>query len=234
MASWDAKELREAVLKLYDGEARNIASEAAGSLSDRLWFVEFHYFECKDLLERQLPQVSSEEEVFCRLFNVHDEHGEEFEIIRRQSQAHLYACIQSLHCVADTLGSLLNATLSLGLKGAFYSHNVLEKLVAEGMVQIYQPFSALIHHPDFVYLNALVNRSKHTSVVAIPYAVDYVADGRHGMQFSAFRQKGTPHDKRWALEFVASETDRQSRLVVIIGNALNAELKRRLKYRSIS
>ncbi|MGR4871108.1 hypothetical protein ACIPRI_19855 [Variovorax sp. LARHSF232] len=80
--------------------------------------------------------------------------------------------------------------------------------------------------PEIKHLSALVNHSKHRSVIGANTSVSFVDDGSqpHGLKFMGFQYKGNQYAARWADEYTKTVFDRLQHHVMGIGPALNAQV----------
>jgi hypothetical protein len=78
-------------------------------------------------------------------------------------------------------------------------------------------------HPDFKYLKALVNHSKHRSIVGTIFSVDPPVKGQppYTLLFEAFTYRGDPFPQREVQLFLEPTYAWLSQEIVICGNALN-------------
>ncbi len=89
--------------------------------------------------------------------------------------------------------------------------------------------SEITNGGDFLHLSALANHSKHRSIIFPSMNEDWTGlrAERHSVMFSAFEYDGTSFMQVSAKEFLVAESDRCFRLVIQVGQALNAVLQNR-------
>lgn len=141
--------------------------------------------------------------------------------------AHALACLQSLHACAGICGHFVYFGLGSNLepkplkKQAVSAKTALahapKKLVTETLRDI-------VEHPEFEYLDAVVNRSKHRTVT---YTGSTFETGEsvehqpwHGVVLWRFERLGVSYPIRRAEEFLASELDRQRAALDKVATAL--------------
>lgn len=84
----------------------------------------------------------------------------------------------------------------------------------------------LLDDPEIKHLSALVNHSKHRSVIGANTSISFIDDGgqSHGLKFMGFEHRGNKYAARWADEYTKTVFDRLQHHVMGIGPALNAEV----------
>ncbi len=144
-----------------------------------------------------------------------------------RARANIVACVQSIHSVSDILSHAIYYVL--GLKQAKGEREINISRVARwvqpasnhgGLVKL---LDELIAHEGYIYLNALANHSKHRSIVSLGINFNFKKSGneRKELVFPRFSYEGTDYTERKVYEFLEAEFDRQSKLIIDIGNELN-------------
>ena len=104
---WDLKQLREDVERLFGREQRDLLSPCLNSIVDRQYYARFHFQEgirlIKEFIEHRDDQVS----LTLLVVGANPQEQEEFCVQRKQTEAHVVACMQSMHALSDTLGHVL-------------------------------------------------------------------------------------------------------------------------------
>lgn len=176
------------------------------SLRDRIDYAQYHLDEAKRLMfpftSGDGPKPGDGHQIFMSAMT--------------QTAAHVLACLQSLHACADIcahvvyfgLGSNLDPNpIKENLVGA---RTVLKRIAAS---PIESAFRALVEDPEFEYLDAVVNRSKHRTVIYTGYTFEAnnSADAKswHGVVLWRFERLGKSYPVRRAQEYLATELDRQ-------------------------
>jgi hypothetical protein len=82
---------------------------------------------------------------------------------------------------------------------------------------------SLINHDDYRYLAALVNHSKHRSIVEAYFNVNLRKQGKdmQEIKFREFEFRNKMYSSRHAYDFLNTEYNRESELIVKIGSELN-------------
>ena len=176
------------------------------SLRDRIEYAEYHFDEVRRLM---LPYTSGKG----------PQPGDDFRPFRTaltQTAAHVLACLQSLHACADICAHVVYFGLGSNLEPKpIKEHRVGVDTVLERIPE--HPVSIalrkLVTHPEFEYLNAVVNRSKHRTVIYTGYTFEVRASADaptwHGVVLWHFERLGKSYPVRRAEEFLAAELERQ-------------------------
>ncbi|MFN7520176.1 MAG: hypothetical protein ACK5Q0_06400, partial [Lysobacteraceae bacterium] len=151
------------------------------------------------------------------------------------ARAEIIACVQSMHAVADTLAHVIYFALAMDRNGATklnerdVSARSLTKKLPLGKIR--EMVETLKESDGFVYLESLVNHCKHRSLVPIPYHYDLSGEpsARQGFWFAEFTHDGVSHVAREVDGYLKAEYERQSRLVIAIGNVLNDQVRSSLE-----
>lgn len=233
--TWNLKELKEDVEFLYGRHQRDLLAPCLASIVDREWYARFHLQEAMILLKEFLANRDDEISLIRLTLGSDELEQKEFYLRRRKAEAHLVACMQSMHALSDTLGHVVYFSLGMNLS----AHEVLDArkisihavhalLKAETTTQYLKGLvNQLIEPTSYQYLSDLVNHSKHRSIVGTSFTVESdQSSGRlYGLEFIAFSYEGKEgvrnHDSRWADSFIEVEYARQSALANQIGNTLN-------------
>lgn len=159
----------------------------------------------------------------------------EFQKARFKAEAHITACVHSMHSLADIIGQTIYLGLGMNLDPALAFKkerqitvlNVAGKIPPGPLAELVQE---LLNSKDFRYLAAMNNHSKHRSVVPVGFGLDFTGEDEEpsGLRFNAFRYDGQDYGARWVRPTLVAEYDRQERLLHAIGNALNEELAGRV------
>lgn len=245
MLSWNIDETQKLVLSLYGRSQLDLVRPCLESVVDRQNYARFHYFEIQEILERyvstHLKDTTLLDSKLDMSLGVDDEAADDFFIFNTKIGAHFTACIQCLHAVADILGHALYYAVAINLlpnplPEKFYAPYVLGRIKGNPeLAPVHALFDSLFAGGNFDHLAALVNLSKHRSVVRPFLKEDLkgLAQQRHMLKISSFARKGKSTAKNHEYpevsikEFLESEYNRCSGLVIEIGNSLNAVLRAR-------
>jgi hypothetical protein len=231
MPIWDLKELRSSVERLHGRDQRSAITPSLDSIHQRREFARYHYHEAQRLIRDVATSEDSEMQIMQLIMGVDEEASAVFQMAGFQAAAHITACLQSMHTVADLLGHTLYYAFGMNLDPAktieprrVGIHSVSRHL-PEGALK--RHLKTLVEHDDFVYLSAITNHSKHRSIVKANYSLDLTGDSPtpHGLKFSRFEYEGKTYPERWVGPTLESEYKRQAEIVVSVGLALNNALE---------
>ncbi|WP_460159608.1 hypothetical protein [Pseudomonas sp. S3_F07] len=205
-------------------------SQSLDSIEQRQGFASYHYHEALRIITAATSAHRDGLQMMLLIFGEDEQASRTFQSAGFQAAAHITACVQSMHTVAEMLAQSLYYAFGMNLdkKKALQPHRVGVRTVSirlpEGVVK--DLLNSLVGHDSFIYLSALTNHSKHRSMVRTNYSLDFTGEAAssHGLRFSAFEYDGERFSERWVRPTLESEYNRQATLVVEIGQALNAAL----------
>jgi len=227
---WDLKQLRDDVEAAFGRDQRALLGPSLQSVVERRAFCRFHHTEATRLVETaSAGQSESDRMMWILGGGPEDEH--EFTWVRFQAAAHITACVQSLHSVADILAHVvyfargMNLGHSTMMVGRDISSSSVRRRLPPG--EILDAMSAFVAD-GFGYIAALVNASKHRSIVNVGYSIDLTGADElpHGLKFTAFEHHGVTYPARWVTPTLSVEYERQERLLHTVGPLLNREVAR--------
>ncbi len=230
MAIWNLKQLRDAVEHRYGKDQRLAISPSLDSIEQRQGFASYHYHEAFRIIREATSTQNDDMQIMLLIFGADEEASRKFKWAGFQAAAHITACVQSMHTVADMLAHSLYYAFGMNLddKKALAPHKIGIRPVSRRLPdgQVKSRLDALVEDDSFIYLSALTNHSKHRSMVKTNYSLDLTGEAAssHGLKFSGFEYDGQRHSERWVKPTLESEYNRQSGLIVDIGQALNAAL----------
>jgi hypothetical protein len=145
-----------------------------------------------------------------------------------RSEAHLIAYAQALHSTADIMAKVLCKSLHLdalfGARERRYLHSVVDRMRSRPELDpIRAAAQTYLDSPEFRYLRAYVNTTKHQSLVPTGYVVAFDEE-RHDLKIGAFSDGGDTWPEKWAGDFIGPELEHLSRLFGEIGCKLNNHL----------
>lgn len=219
-------DLRSQQLKRYLRDLRgddqvDLFRFSVSSLQDRTAYAKFHLDEAKRLMapftQGEGPRPGDDHKLFGEL--------------RVHTAAHLLACLQNLHSCADICAHVVYYGLGSNLDPSPLKErdigvpSVLRRIPAS---PISSGLRSLVEDAEFVYLDAMVNRSKHRAVIKTPYTFEsrnsVEADAWHGIKFWGFERGGTSYPNRRSEEFLEAELHRQLIVLPAIAAALEQHL----------
>lgn len=229
MSRWDLKRLRDDVAELHGREQLKRLKPSLESVVQRQRYARHHFLESERRIKEVMADPARSEKHPLELLD-----DEEVNQAHDNARAEIVACVQSMHAVADILAHVVYSALAMDCNPAtaIKERDISVKSVPKRLAasQVRDILEELKGHSDFIYLEALVNHCKHRSLVRIPYYYDLSGEptAKRGFWLADFTYGETLHHPREVGTFLKDEYKRQSRLVIDIGNALNAEVACRL------
>nr|WP_324257912.1 hypothetical protein [Cellvibrio fontiphilus] len=229
--NWDLTVLIENAEKLHGKEQKNLVIESSNSIIERQDYARFHYHEAVNIFNGYFENRKSLRESMDLVFRTNAPDYEAFDFIKKKTQAHIFGFMQSLHSVSDILSHVIY--YSLGLNFSHQSKINIDYLTIHKLPKVleeentYHHLSSLIRelieNSEYKYLADVVNHSKHRSIIEPFFNVNLKkSEGEHHeIKFRGFNFKGATHMPRLVFEFMEPEFDRQSQLIIIIGNEIN-------------
>ena len=235
MTVWDLQETRTLVRARHGREQLEIARLSLGSTIDRREYARYHYHEAMELFDSHIGELHSSQRLFTVILGGNDEdEQDEFHQHLDRIGAHVTACVQSLHAIADIFAHAIYYSLGYNLLPSALSERQISLVPVKKMlsskrehVGLAKALGSLSSHSDFKYLSALANHGKHRSLVRPKlwlHMTDKAPDP-YTLQFQQFTYDGKPYAQRDIRPFLQSEFNRISVIVVETGNELNAALR---------
>ncbi len=113
---WDLNETRQLIRTRYGLDQLELARQSIGSIVDRREFARFHYHEAVDLLASDIDELFKSNELFPAMLGARDEHRDKYQECLFKIGAHVTACVQSMHAIADILAHALFYSLGCNLR----------------------------------------------------------------------------------------------------------------------
>ncbi|MDY6799169.1 MAG: hypothetical protein SVX28_10650 [Pseudomonadota bacterium] len=216
------------MLKVHGKPAYCTLSPCLNSIVERQEFARYHYHEAKSFMECYMDDNYPVMELFRLVFAGSGPDKEHLEDNQSRARAHIVGCVQSLHSVSDILGHVVYYSLNLSQARTERDISLLKVRKWVRAHREYKGIQAgldeLTNHHDYEYLAALVNYSKHRSIISPRFNFDFRRLSTE-LVFPSFTYDGTFFPETPAYQFIESEFSRESQLVVEIGNNLNALVK---------
>lgn len=216
--SWKLDELKELIALNYGKEYALLLEPSLNSIDKRQQYAGYHYYEYKSLLK----ELNSEADLMYQLKKIFSM-GKEEQIILIKIEANIIACLQNMHAIHDLLGQVIKYAFELKFKNESRIYLKAIKIELEKNEK-YEKLSKLLNelmlHDDFVYLNAIVNYSKHRSIIKPDYSIN-LEEEWSGIIFKEFTYGKHPYERKKADDFMVAEYSRESQLIVSIGQMIN-------------
>ncbi len=235
MTRWYISQTLDHVRRIHGESQRQLAAPCLNSLVERRYFAEFHYREAKRLLEKFKDSHLSESFLLEVVWG-EEERRQEFNRFMLDAGAHVLACVQSIHALADILANAVYFSLGMNLRMPTRSRDDIgaAKLLQrnpwrEDEQEVKELLSAGLNGGSFSHIAGLANRGKHRSIVRPTLSEDWTgkAEERHELKFPAFDYKSERYQEVAVASLLQLEHDRWSMLIVDAGNMINATLSKR-------
>lgn len=240
---WNILEFENLVQLCYGEEQLKKLMRPLSSVSWKLMLANYHAFESKRLYQsyfsKESVEGSTEELVhvigqFLKAASGSEE-ADKFKEARILSEAHLISYAQSLHSVADILAQVIylgiNLENNLTKPIPEYKRNL--HYVYEGIrnenyaIDVVKVLGALKQSPEFLYLQAYVNTTKHYSLIDVTHQISLKSNttSRYGILILPFEYKGHCFQQKWADDFSIRDFKTILESIFCVGSELNRFLR---------
>lgn len=198
-------------------------------MSQRQRWAMFHLNEVYDLFDRLDREVIQGRHLFE--FFSDSEDGGRFSRDQTHIGAHAMAAAQSMHALADITAHAVYYSMALDKGSAVIKnarkidHHAVIDALPPGALQ--DSLKSVASGDDWGHLAAIVNVSKHRSVVrsVIAFDVEELPDRRHWLRFDAFTySRPDPYPEREVAPFLRAELFRISSAMQAVIEAIDASL----------
>jgi hypothetical protein len=234
MPLWDLQETRDQVELRYGYSQLHTVRKCLESIIDRQRYAKYHFSEYRRLLTEHIDNQLTSKDIYKVTLVFKPEERAKLDSCLTRVGANVVACIQSMHSIADIFAHTVYFTLGLNTKQCKLDERKINirsvTRVLNGMTEFSEIASILngiIKHDDFVYLDALVNHSKHRSIVGTVLSIDPPADGQppYTLLFDEFVYDEESHASRDIQSFLAPAYKWISQEIDVCGEALNRALR---------
>ena len=161
------------------------------------------------------------------------EAGQRLRTARFKAEAHVIASAQALHSLCDIICHVvywayqLDTVPNAPKTNRLNLHLMLRTLsTLPHFVETASLIQAVVDAPEFTYLAAYVNTTKHRSLVSSTLSASFGTNENGGMTINAFSYtdlRGHPRKfaRKWADDFLRHENQALLNRLVAIGNSLN-------------
>lgn len=226
---WNLMAMRDAVRRAHGEELANKAFECVQSLGIRQDYMYYHYWEIKRLLDDELSNTDSITVVKDYILRASPEKLSEFNWKRTRAEANLIALLQCIHASYDHLAHVIYFALNFDsdprqrLDAHKITLNNVSRKLAPGLLK--DAVNSLISDQTMKHVAAMVNTSKHRSIVRAQISVSFVPDTQpHGLKFKAFKYGNEHYPEQWAMAFVRTAYDTFQSHMRITGLSLHEQL----------
>ncbi len=241
--AWNRKELENDIETLFGKEQLELLSPCLDTIDEKKFNATYHLNELERLINEELKVIAPDNHKLISLIDDTGEEGEKAKLVYRKARANIIACLQSLHSLADVLAHVIyfalnmdNDTLTRVGSRKRYDSTVSGKLTTiSGTNPLKSVFDSLIKDDEFVYLSAVVNCSKHRSIINTLFGINLDPNKEYSakdFKFYAFEFNGINYNQRPVIEFIKNEYSRINSLVVEICIKINNYVRNKLNEQS--
>jgi hypothetical protein len=231
--SWDLEETRQLVERQHGRPQLWLLNPCLDSLNERAVYSSYRFIEYKRLLRESIDSKLSKKDLFELTFRPEAKDQNELAVQLYRVRANIVACLQSLHCLADTLAHAIyySSGLNLSPRTALRERDISNKKVIAALSPLpkFSTVQSILQQvadsAEFKYLSAIVNHSKHRSIIKPVVAVDFRTDAPYAIEFSAFTYAGEDYEMRDVKKVLEPTYSILSSKMAECGIALNAALR---------
>ncbi len=241
---WYHNELKNDVETLFGNEQLELLSPCLKTIGDKGFYVFYHYNEVEKLIDKELKEIEPDNHELLQLRLREDSKSyKEVCIVLKKTEAHIIACLQSLHSLSDVMAHAIYYATKMGNNPLtrlndwkITAYNVLDKFrLVPGTDSLKIKCDSLINNDEFKYLASIVNCSKHRNLITTRFWINLDQNKEYGMQnleFTEFIFNERTHDQKRVAEFIKNEYSRIKPLVVEIGIEINNFVRNKLNEQS--
>jgi len=227
--TWHIAKTLDMVESAFGRPQRMAANASIQSTNQRLRFAHFHYHEVVKELAAYRASALSDRMVIDVAFSQDDDERCNYYAFMERIGAHAVACVQSIHAIADLLAASVFVGLNLNAKGKTVDeHSItfgvtLERLATDPLyANVETLLKALRADVSFQHVDALSNKSKHSSIVRPMLNEDLTGErsDRFEIRFESFERKGVLYPQAAIADVLAPAYELASRTTVDVGNEL--------------
>jgi hypothetical protein len=224
--TWDIQRLRELVERVHGAAKLETIRPHIDSVDWKIRIASFHAYSAR----RAFDQLFDADEgdvsiVFAKMFSGGAERIP-FLDAKIAYEAHVIACAQAMHSVADLLARVVAIAINVTpLSDGDVTFDTIKTNIPAGPLK--DSITRLRGLKEFRYMRDFVNQSKHISLVASGYSIDLTgkASRAHGVRFDSFSVGNTTHPDKWGEDFLL-ELLEVAKNYVAIGRQVNEMLER--------
>lgn len=232
--SWNLKELKEMIDEYYGESQKKLLSPSLNSIFDNQGFARYHYAQIKELISNHLKTMTKESDYLDLILTLDPEVYNTEHEFHLSLRANINALLINLNCIPDYLSHVLYYSLALNLSNStkiepkkISLYSVKIKLLDSSIPnkqELLKLLDELTLNDDFDFLRALVNHSKHRYTITpkLTYNMQKSNDDIYELKFENFTYDKKTYPAKNVNEFINSEYNRQSILMISIGNNINS------------
>lgn len=231
MARWHIAETRDRVSARFGPGQLELMKNCLRSVCERQRHARFHFQEARRLMKEHIDDRLAETSIHQITWPIDPEERVAFDFCFMAVEAHVIACSQAIHSVADNLAHVAYFAFGVNLgTHKLNERDVSLQRVAEVLSKHFPGSSEAVlvlrrlHcDPAFKVVEAFVNTTKHRGYADTRINVDPINPGsRYSLEFGAFDYRDVDHPERDIESVLAPAYAAASAAVVECGNAINA------------
>lgn len=229
--NWSTQDLKNSIRDMFNEDQVSLANASLESIFQNLEFSRYHYMELERLINSHLSGISTEADYFHLVITNDSDVLNKEDEFKTACKANIMAFLRSIHCNADLLAHVIyySLGLNLNLKTKLNPKYLNLKKVKEKLIEInrsevlIEALDKLTNHHDYIYLNGLVNHTKHRANITSNLNYEIVKKGKdvYKFHFPPFEYDDEKYEKKSVYSFLHSEFDRQYEQIIEIGNKVN-------------
>ena len=228
---WDQQETRRLVHAVFGSRQLALLQPAQRAVSYRLAHAEYHYREYRRIVKSHIDaKLHAGGDIWDITAPGTDEQAYDTARFYVECEAHLYACVQAVHSVADNLAHAVYYVVGLNLgtdfKGRVSLENIETHLKVKAQTEpnlsaVASLLSGLKTSDAFLSLANLVNQLKHHGGPTVCVSLPLVLGQSYEIQFGDFFRKDGHHGAAEVEKFLGDSHGVVNVAVVEVGIALN-------------
>lgn len=206
------------------------------AVSYRLAHARYHHHEYLRIVESHIEaQLKAGSDIWKITAPASDEEADNHSRFYIECEAHLYACVQAIHAVADNLAHLVYYGLGLNLQKGLRLRDVSLSSLETHLIQLRQSDPTLIGlaalltelkvEKVFIDLSHLVNQLKHHGGPSISLALEPSPEQAYEVRFADFLRGDRWHTAVAVDQFLVDSFRVLNVAIVDVGIALNTWLR---------
>lgn len=238
--TWNLEELKNDVEILYDKEQLELLTPCLETIDEKDFYVHYHYNEVERLINNELKEIEPDNHELLKIALRED--SEDYKnviIVLKKAKAHIIACLQSLHSLADVFAHTIYYALKMSDDPStrledrkITAYNVSQKLNSvTGADSLQDKYNSLRIDEGFIYLSDVVNCSKHRNIIKTNFWINLDQNkeyNAHDLEFYQFEFNQRQHARKRVIPFIKEEQLIINLLVVEIGIEVNRFVKNQL------
>lgn len=233
MSRWDIALTRELIGKKHGSTQIDLMRNCLRSVSERQLHARYHFQEARSLMAGQIDTRLPKESIYKITWPTTAEDRMAFQNCFMKVEAHVIACAQAIHAIADNLAHVAYFALGVNLG----PHSMQERDVTLRTVvsvvkahyvnaaEVAAILGVLRDDQAFQIVDAFVNIAKHRGFAETQINIEPPnSQAPYRLEFGSFSYRDTSHPERDIEEVLAPSYASVSQAVVQCGNAVNTVL----------